>query len=386
MRFKFYTSGDDISSHFISQRPVNRDTGGRAALAAARLSLETCMNDHISCQTPNKPLLPTRALDVGDPLIRLYSSKIAQRAEYAALSYCWGGTQTTQTTSSTIDAFSKGLDLRICSQTIQDAVVVTRGLGLQYLWIDALCIIQGQTSDKMHEIASMGKIYKNATVTISAANSSSAQAGFLKHQGRGASVQTALLCTGPNQELSLKRSDSSISGRYGKVWLELERVHNHSTEPLSQRGWAFQEQVLSLRLLQYGSEGVTWHCLDADKTVPVLRSFVRYKPRSKASRPAILRRTKHNRRGLGYQLWSEMIEDYSSRHLTISEDRLLAIAGIASELHDLSQDTYLGGLWQEDLVRQLGWKQIEGDERAARPLSRAPNAPSWSWASVDGGI
>ena len=259
------------------------------------------MRNHVSCRTPDKPILPHRVLDLGDPTkpsgpsVRLHSSLEAQRGEYAALSYCWGGPQSIQTTRSTIDTFSKGLDLRICSQTIQDAVVVTRGLGIQYLWIDALCIIQGQASDKMHEIASMGKIYKNATVTISAANSRSAQDGFLKYQKRGVSVQTALLCRASNQEVLPENSDLSRNGPYGKVWLELERVQDHSTEPLSQRGWAFQEQVLSLRLLQYGSEGVTWHCLDVDKTVPVLHSFVRYKPRSKASRPAILRRTSRSR-------------------------------------------------------------------------------------------
>jgi len=329
---------DDISSYFIPQRPTNRDIGGHAALAAARLNLETCMKNHVSCRTPDKPILPHRLLDLGDSTkpfrtsVHLHSSLEAQRGEYAALSYCWGGPQSIQTTRSTIDAFSKGLDLRICSQTIQDAVVVTRGLGIQYLWIDALCIIQGQASDKMHEIASMGKIYKNATVTISAANSQRAQDGFLKYQKRGVSVQTALLCTTSDPEVSPENSDLSRNGPYGKVWLELERVQDHSTEPLSRRGWAFQEQVLSLRLLQYGSEGVTWHCLDVDKTVPVIHSLVRYKPRSKASRPAILRRTGHNRRGIGYQLWSEMIEDYSNRHLTVPEDRLLAIAGIASEL------------------------------------------------------
>ena len=106
--------------------------------------------------------------------------------------------------------------------------------------------------------------------------------------------------------------------KLSKAWLDHEPEHDHSTEPLSLRGWAFQEQVLSLRLLQYGSKGVTWHCLDADKTVPVLHPYVRYKPRSKASRPAILRRSANVDGRIGYQLWCEMIEDYNHRSLTFA--------------------------------------------------------------------
>ena len=90
---------DDISSYFIPQRPINRDIGDDAALAAARLNLQACMKNHVSCLTPDKPILPHRVLDLGDltkpfrASIRLHSILEAQRGEYAALSYCWGGPQ-----------------------------------------------------------------------------------------------------------------------------------------------------------------------------------------------------------------------------------------------------------------------------------------------------
>jgi hypothetical protein len=64
-------------------------------------------------------------------------------------------------------------------QRIQDAVKITRKLGIQYLWLDALCIIQGDTLDKTLEINGMGAIYKNATVTIAAASCDSVYDGFL---------------------------------------------------------------------------------------------------------------------------------------------------------------------------------------------------------------
>jgi hypothetical protein len=272
----------------------------------------------------------------------------------------------------------EAIPLESCSQSIQDAVVIARGLGIQYLWIDALCIIQDASSDKLHEIEMMGNIYKDATVTIAAASSSSAKYGFLRQLPW--QMPTSVVNSTTNHLDRLSPSE-----KLSNIWLNREPEHDHSTEPLSKRGWAFQEQVLSLRLLQYGSKGVTWHCLDADKTVPVLHHFVRYKPRSKASRPAILRRSANVKGQIGYQLWTEMIEDYSHRSLTKASDRLLAIAGIASELHDLSGDVYLAGLWQKDLIRQLGWR-LEDDPTTKKPMSRLPNAPSWSWACVDGGV
>ena len=63
--------------------------------------------------------------------------------------------------------------------TIQDAIIVTRKLGLRYLWVDALCIFQDSTSDKDAEIAKMDQIYQNARLTISAASAEKCQDGFL---------------------------------------------------------------------------------------------------------------------------------------------------------------------------------------------------------------
>ncbi|KAH6684498.1 heterokaryon incompatibility protein-domain-containing protein, partial [Halenospora varia] len=376
LRFKVYTVQEEPSSSIVSRRPLNLDFGGRVALQAASLYLNTCLNRHPSCRGSTQPLLPTRVLDIET----LQSSN--SRSNYAALSYCWGGPQDTLLSKSTIESYSEQLSLDTCSQTIQDAVSVTRGLGLRYLWIDALCILQDESADKTHEIENMGKIYKDATVTISAASSPSAKQGFLTFQGHPSPIATAIIC--PQREFTSE--GQSEDPALGKLWLDRERIHDHSTEPLSLRGWAFQEQVLSSRLLQYGSEGITWHCLDQDKTVQVLPTCVRYKQRSKASRPGILERLALTHGKIGFKLWTEMIEDYSGRGLGVPSDRLKAIAGIASELHQLSGDKYLAGLWEEDLLYQLGWRQDTIDTVTQTPISRKLTSPSWSWASTEGKV
>jgi hypothetical protein len=49
---------------------------------------------------------------------------------------------------------------------LQDAVCSARALGLKYLWIDALCIIQDSDPDKSMELNRMHNYYRNATLCI----------------------------------------------------------------------------------------------------------------------------------------------------------------------------------------------------------------------------
>ena len=129
-------------------------------------------------------------------------------------------------------------------QTIQDAITITRKLGLQYLWVDALCIIQDSASDKDKEIAKMDRIYQNSQLTIFAASAEKCQDGFLATRSlRGKfSPSIKLACipfacpNGASGTVSLRECDS----------------YDIADEPLSKCGWALQERVLSSRLLIYG--------------------------------------------------------------------------------------------------------------------------------------
>jgi len=86
-----------------------------------------------------------------------------------------------------------------------------------------------------------------------------------------------------------------------------------------------------------------------------------------------------------HELWSEIANQYSRRHLTDLEDRLKAIAGVANELSQLWGDSFMFGLWKNYLVQQLLWEPLL-PVAAARQQRRSPRAPSWSWASLDIGM
>ena len=153
------------------------------AIERARDQLKECRTSHQKClRNCALPALPTLVLNVGlsgDLQIKLHRSGPQQHDDYIALSYCWGGPQKCQTTTNTVDEHYKRIMLRDLSLSIQDAVEVTRQLGFQYLWVDALCIIQDSQEDKEREMAQMCEVYQNAHVTIVGACAANSNEGYL---------------------------------------------------------------------------------------------------------------------------------------------------------------------------------------------------------------
>jgi hypothetical protein len=63
-------------------------------------------------------------------------------------------------------------------KTFQDAITLTRQQDYRYLWIDALCIVQDNDSDKSAQIQIMDTIFTRASFTIAAASGGDANAGL----------------------------------------------------------------------------------------------------------------------------------------------------------------------------------------------------------------
>lgn len=84
-----------------------------------------------------------------------------------------------------------------------------------------------------------------------------------------------------------------------------------------------------------------------------------------------------------YHVWYEAVSSYSTRRLTFSFDKLPALAGIASRVHDITKDDYLAGHWRRELERSLFWR-VETESGSGHPgRVKEYRAPSWSWASVN---
>jgi hypothetical protein len=85
-----------------------------------------------------------------------------------------------------------------------------------------------------------------------------------------------------------------------------------------------------------------------------------------------------------YEFWENLIETYSRRHLAHEKDRIPAFAGIVTYIQQLIQDEPLPGLWHRRFAAGLCWQVLKGDRGAKRTIVKG--IPSWSWASIVGGI
>jgi hypothetical protein len=83
---------------------------------------------------------------------------------------------------------------------------------------------------------------------------------------------------------------------------------------------------------------------------------------------------------LAMKTWSRLVAQYTKRCLTRSTDKLPAISAMASEIHSITDFTYIAGIWKEDL-QSLLWFSSKPETKPS-----IYQAPSWSWASTNGQI
>lgn len=295
------------------------------------------------------------------------------------LSYCWGGPQPLVCTRDKLEPCGQWkIVIDHLPATFRDTIRVTRDLGYRYLWIDSLCIAQDDAEDVEREIRQMAPIYKNAALTICASTVQSCKYSFLQ----------------PRPDMSQQQIRLSMPGkRQGTLYLDShDWFQTPVAEPLRTRAWAFQERLLSPRLLEYGWRTVRWTCWcqdgyngnqhlsHASKTrQPIEYSMYPYLT------PFAIRRLPRTRESL-LKGWAMIVRHYTSKKLTEANDRLAAISGIARELSDVIGIPYFAGLWNyEKLPTLLQWRvMVAPATLRSRPEAR--QAPSWSWAAVDDAV
>jgi hypothetical protein len=145
-----------------------------------------------------------------------------------------------------------------------------------------------------------------------------------------------------------------------------------SMSKLSTRGWVFQERALAPRTLHFGPAEVGWEC----------RSLISCE--CSASSMRYRRTTGLLKRAVTEMPWHAVIAEYTRLNLTVWEDRLVALAGLAEARHEqegISDNQYAAGMWVQDIRTQLLWMSV-----FRRPALRSYVAPSWSWASISGSV
>ena len=321
-----------------------------------------------------------------------------QRAHYVALSHCWGQKQPLTTKKSSLADRQAGIPMSTLPRTFAEAVSVVRETGLQFLWIDSLCIVQNSTTDWEVESSKMGDYYWNAFLTIAAADSIDSSFGLFRERD-SASVHPCVT-TARFSSAEGKVSDTFPLALAPAIEDSRDWRYDGIPVPLDERGWVLQEKILPPRLVTFGQLQLSFVCLQmmASENCPSGRirgeSYIdSYADLQHALHSAGRWHTKHGDRdgssldGSGmisnstYHSWYGGVREFSRRKLTKGSDVLPALSGPASRFQKNQfveeGEQYLAGLWKGDIINGLLW-HLSGLSAVPKPEEADCTGPSWS--------
>ncbi|KAF1975776.1 HET-domain-containing protein [Bimuria novae-zelandiae CBS 107.79] len=414
-----YYSTDHDSHRRCSLIPLSQHVSTTVSLEAhskmARQWLNYCLQHHDVhlCPANTHQRLPTRVICVGSPGSSpfLHEPCNGERGCWVALSYRWGR-QNSSTTLKNLREKKEGFDLEQLPKTIRDAVVVTRGLGVQYLWVDAICIVQNEETPWIwkREAAEMCSVYENALLTIAAIDNEHSDTGLSSIDPRRQAVQLDLKSS-YIPAMSIFARQSHALGYYGFMSSGRQNIHHSygfgdsALGLLDNRGWTLQEITLSPRILWFSTCELGFSCPAGrvcecqrefnHSKVPIKKSFnhvrrnhpelhVQTLVDSVPRRPTIHDPELQGGSSQTWMIhWLDIVEDFTARNLTRATDRLPALHGLITAIQKRIGGECVAGLWVSDLPRQLLWHaadvgRVPVDMNACYP----EYAPSWSWASV----
>ncbi|KAK0613318.1 heterokaryon incompatibility protein-domain-containing protein [Immersiella caudata] len=371
--------------------------------------LSECESSHTLCRVTQKTSLlkPARLVDVGatgrqNLDVRLVLVREGFSSQYAALSHVWGVADiAVKTTLQKLQSYLVRIPYTELPPTFQDAVAMARALGIRYIWIDSLCIIQDSPPDWEEESSKMGATYQGAWVTLSTGTAESCQ--------MKSNVRDILPCMQPFY--FKKKSDDACDSQDNVVAMSFRpsrsvRPQDFNRYPIHSRGWVFQEKMLSRRILHMTNTELVWQCHTTGQTeshcpapadspgqkIPPLGPvFQMPEPPGQFSQSY----TRDDRDYTFWRwnggpgdgrwafnfdlLWWTWVSQYTRRRLTLGKDVLPAFWGLTQHFQQLSNGTPILGLWADKLAQHLLWF-LKVPSASEQP--RTPVFPSWSWMSI----
>ncbi|KAM0551275.1 hypothetical protein ACHAPJ_008620 [Fusarium lateritium] len=376
--------------------------------------IKNCSQNHHSCRKLHtrknelKDWLPARLVKItshvdGVPetiqvIETADSNYSAVDIEYATLSYCWGTKLFTKLLESTYETMrTVGMSVKDLPATFRDAITATSRLGLQYIWIDALCIIQLNEKDWNLHSVTMSKVCSYSAITLAAAASSDAHGGLFRDRN-----PTSI----NGVELELRWPDLELEGQFRVVpddpWLKAV-----ANSPLLRRAWVFQERLLSRGTVFFAHDMLYWECGElyaselypdggpwdlkyryrsfdvADRLPPSVQPVGDYRFKhvytDMLTRDALATESLIGDDEMFLYVWASVVAQYSVGKLSKETDKLIAIDGVAEQMTAIvPREQYLSGIWrQSTLPLFLLWNTVPEETPAIIRV-----APSWSWASV----
>lgn len=359
--------------------------------------IQTCAAGHSRCRAETDhieiPRHNIRLIDVHN--FQIVESSLAER--YAALSYVWGSNTNFALNSGNLRQLStlRGLQDASIPQTITDAIYLVKKLDINYLWVDSLCIIQDDDSDKYRQLPIMDQIYQQAHLVVIAATGNDAHAGL---------PGTTKPRTRINQQ------SETIGGiDFNTSFLALR--HALGTSKWATRGWTFQEGLLSRRTLVITERTAYWDCWESNGREDLESDESKYlfdwneADIESTWRMDFVRRTNApiQRRTEGSivspcrtMLYCEHVTAFQRRNLSNQSDALWAFLGILKLQKLRFPKGFIWALPYERLDAALLWSENSGfscmhtrevEQRIpVGSLVHQLSYPSWSWLSCDTAI
>lgn len=376
----------------VTRYPNSRDliyTGNRRVMDRI-LSWATQCDSKTNCRqrlASKSAHLPVRLLHIlgldDESRVQLVSGEgyLPPDSNYIILSHCWGGLCNLQLCAQTKERLNRGVPLSSLPRTFRDACQVTFLLGVRYIWIDSLCIVQDDLADWHREAPRMCSYYRSAWLCICALDSPNSEGGLFSHRELVTSVATYAYSA--RRRYGLENA-LTVHRRYDP-FIKAERGVANS------RGWIFQERVLAPRTVFFGRDDIYWECACFALSDLNPSGFIRYRDKvtTNSIRKKIgeLKKSTNPSRYDYFQerLWHSVVERYASANLTYGKDRLIALAGIAQFVCEKLEDSYFAGLLGQHLVESLCWIPLVSQIYNPEDLVTKTNdiAPSWSWAKLN---
>ncbi|KAF2143125.1 uncharacterized protein K452DRAFT_247513 [Aplosporella prunicola CBS 121167] len=382
-----------VAARYLRGRYITKRQNPELRVPLLQSWLDTCRRSHPGCGGTNPMVMPTRLIDLGEnpsgnqkPRLFLADGKPGR---YVALSYSWGNgaRHKVMLTNDTLKAYQKDIpENDDMSLTHREALQIAREFKYQYIWIDALCIIQNNKEDWAEESRKVAQVYSNAELTIVTGISDHSQKGFLN--------------------LVSEPDIPSVPMPYSHPMVETEETpYCHvglsrlpDIGPVNDRAWCFQESVLSRRMMIFGKEQLSFKCREHSQFEN--GAYYHYKWGEGGRYDLFTNVSATERFGLSDILdrWYELAGQYSLRDVYDPLDNFATVSGIAQRFHGALNCRYLAGLWERDMVRGLLWRSarllgfqdpnrslrrpigVKGSDKG-NPITRAP---SWSWLALIG--
>lgn len=422
-------------------RPIPNSTGHPDVLNIAKMWLENCDRCH-NCNvfstesTSDSEWYPKRLIDVENaafPRLCETQSERPYNSCYATLSHCWGSNSDFITLSTkNLAEFCAGIAIDTLPKSFRDAVIICKHLGLRYLWIDSLCILQDSHSDWLLHTVEMSSVYQHCYLNLSfdvaadpgqgaftcrntdvlqdcyafstvpgdlrlatsdttdSASSDNDSTGDILDDTSDISCTGKLSDTGSPGETGSIQEDSTKKTSDAMRCLvfapELDYTSATWDLPLSRRGWVVQERLLSPRVLRFTNDRIRWecdneNCLHEGLPYGLPDTGESFDQHFQETFDCFPERYPERSKWGHFDHWANIIRMYSERLLTYpGKDKLVALAAVAQRFAAVFGEEYYAGHFREIMPFDLSWKVLR---RHSDQDSSTKRYPTWSWTSVD---